>query len=145
LNIFSITADDLTYTNTVNIIAPTGSTVLINVSGTGQIFQNGQVYLNGVDSTDIIYNFYESTSLHLAGGKNPNGSILAAWADVTGNYGAMDGQLIAQSYYGNNEFHNKMFDGNIQPNPVPLPAAFWLFGSAFGFLSVLGRSRKQNS
>ncbi len=145
VNIFSITAYDLTNTSTINIVAPTGSTVLINVSGTGQTFQNGQVFLNGVDSTDVIYNFYESDAIHLAGSKNPNGSILAAWADITGGYGGMDGQLIAQSYSGNTEFHLRPFDGNIPVNPVPLPAAFWLFSSAFGFLSVINRRSKTTS
>ncbi len=151
LNIFSVTAFDLTNTSTVQINAPTGSTVLINVSGTDQTFNGGQVQHNGesVDDAhpskfDVLYNFYESDKVTLGGGKNPHGSILAVWADVTG-LGAMDGHLIAQSFSGSTEFHDNIFDGNIPIDPVPLPAAFWLFGSAFGFLSVLSRLRKQSS
>jgi choice-of-anchor A domain-containing protein len=139
-NVFSLSGADLTGSSSINITAPTGSTVIINVSGSGQTFQNGQVSLNGIESGNVIYNFFESTSIHLAGSKNPNGSILAAWADVTGGYGAMDGQLIAQSFDGNTEFHNKPFVGT-----VPLPAAFWLFGSALGFLSMLSHRRKKAS
>lgn len=144
LNIFNVNGSDLTGTGTVNILAPTSSTVLINVSGSAQQFQNGQVFLNGIDSSNVIYNFFESTSLNLVGSKNPQGSILAAWANVIGGYGQLNGQLIAQSFNGNTEFHTNLFDGVIPSTPVsavPLPASIWLFGSVIGFLGFKRRQK----
>ncbi|MBK1645709.1 hypothetical protein CKO25_13830 [Thiocapsa imhoffii] len=142
LSVFSVTADQLTNTNSVNITADAGSTVLINVSGSGQIFQNGQVFLNGISKHNVLYNFSEATDLHLAGSKNPYGTILAPFADVTGGWGALDGQLIAQSFDGNIEMHNVLFEGTL-PSPVPLPAAVWLFGSALGMMGGIAIKRRQ--
>ncbi len=139
LNVFDIDGAELTASNTINISAPSNSTVLINVGGTGQIFQNGQVNLNGIDATHVIYNFYDATSLTLAGSKNPQGSILAPWANVFGGYGQLNGQLVAQSFNGNIEFHNQLFASNIAA--VPVPAAIWLFGSALGILGINGRKK----
>ena len=84
LNVFSLAAADLTGSNTVNINAPTGSTVLINVTGNNAVFQNGQVFLNGISSAYVMYNFINATSVNLAGSKNPMGSILAPLAGVAG-------------------------------------------------------------
>lgn len=141
LNIFSISGNDLTSTNTVNISAAAGSTVLINVTGSGQIFQNGQVSLTGVDATRVIYNFSDATALNLAGSKNPFGTVLAPFANVTGGYGQFNGQLITQSFSGNTEFHNVKFTGNL-PAIVPIPAAVWLFGSALGLLGFMAGKRR---
>lgn len=128
LNVFSLNGNDLTSSNTININAPSNATVLINVSGSGQVFQNGQVFLTGVNANQVIYNFYNAVALNLSGSKNPMGSILAPQADVTGGYGQMNGQLIANSFNGNIEFHNYLFAGNL-PNgntSVPEPTGIWL-------------------
>jgi choice-of-anchor A domain-containing protein len=143
LNIFDLNGSDLTSTGTINLIAPEDSTVLINVSGTGQEFKNGQVFLNGLSSTNIVYNFYESTSINLVGSKNPLGTILAPWADVVGGYGALNGQLIAQSFDGNIEFHDYNFSGQIS-SPVPEPSTWLLLGSGLLLISVASK-RKANS
>ncbi|MBK1649953.1 choice-of-anchor A family protein [Rhabdochromatium marinum] len=141
LSIFSVSGDDLTNTNSIVIDAAAGSTVLINVIGSGQIFQKGQVFLNGVDSAHIIYNFSDATTLSLAGSKNPLGTVFAPFADVTGGYGALDGQLIAKSFNGNIEFHNVSFEGNL--TTAPIPAAVWLFGSALGLVGGIARAGRR--
>ncbi|CAA0099024.1 Uncharacterised protein [Halioglobus japonicus] len=143
LNVFTVSGGDLTNTNAVNIDVTAGSTVLINVTGSGQIFQNGQVTLTGIDAAHILYNFSESTALTLAGSKNPFGSLFAPFADVTGGYGALDGQLIAQSFSGNTEFHNSLFAGNLPSGTeVPVPATAWLFVSALVLLGSAGRKKR---
>lgn len=142
LNIFSLEASQISNTNSVYINAAAGSTVLINVSGNNQFFQNGQVFLSGIDPSDVIYNLYQASFMTLVGSKNPQGSILAAFADVTGGYGQMSGQLIANSYNGNTEFHNALFTGVIDTPPVsavPVPAAIWLFAPALGLLGWIRR------
>ncbi len=144
LSVFSVTASELTNSGSVNITAPTGSTVLINVSGSGQSFNNGQVFLNGVNERNVLYNFIESTSLFLAGSKNPRGTIFAPFANVTGGYGQLNGQLIAQSFNGNIEMHDYAFNGNLPLTAVPVPAAVWLFGSALGLVGAIARKKRSN-
>lgn len=139
LNIFTVDGSDITNTNTVNISVNSGSTVLINVTGSGQTFQNGQVVLSGVDAAHVFYNFSDATSLTLAGSKNPLGTIFAPFANVTGGFGALDGQLIAQSFNGNIELHNVQFSGDL--TSVPVPAALWLFASALGLMGGIARKR----
>ncbi|NEX21948.1 choice-of-anchor A family protein [Thiorhodococcus mannitoliphagus] len=143
LSIFSVDGNDLTGTNSVFINAASGSTVLINITGSGQIFQNGQVTLAGVDAAHVIYNFSDATTLTLDGSKNPFGTVFAPFADVTGGNGALDGQLIAKSFDGNIELHDVSFEGNL-PTAVPLPAAAWLFGSALGMIGGIARKRRSS-
>ncbi|MFA5984307.1 MAG: choice-of-anchor A family protein [Methylococcaceae bacterium] len=142
LNVFTVNGNDLTNTNTVNISALAGSTVLINVTGSGQTFQNGQVFLTGVDAAHVIYNFSDASSLTLAGSKNPFGTIFAPFANVTGGFGALDGQLVAESFNGNIEFHNVLFAGDL-PAGVPVPAAIWLFASGLAVFGGMNRKKRQ--
>lgn len=144
LNVFDLSGTDLTGASTVNIAAPAGSTVLINVSGSGSAFQNGQVFLSGIAESRVLYNFYEATTLSLPGSKNPQGTVLAPFAAVSGGFGAFDGQLIAASFSGNTEFHmvdsdggagGTYFDGELPLAPVPLPASLPLLLSGLGAIA----------
>jgi len=139
LNVFTVSGSLLANSQTINISAPTGSTVLIDVSGTSATFQNGSVNESGVGAASVLYNFYQATSVSLAGSKDPLGSILAPLAGATGGYGAMHGQLIAGSYSGNTQFDAVQFAGNL--TPVPLPGPVWLLGSALAGLLGLARRR----
>jgi hypothetical protein len=73
---------------------------------------------------------------------NPDGSILAPLAGVTGTFGQMNGQLVAGSYSGETQFDSTPFTGNLAP--VPLPASVWLLCSALlaGLFTV---KRRQSS
>ncbi|HUN71983.1 MAG TPA: choice-of-anchor A family protein [Steroidobacteraceae bacterium] len=141
LNVFTVSGATLTSSNTIDISAPTGSTVLINVTGSSASFQNGSVMETGVTDASVLYNFITATSVDLVGSKDPMGSILAPDAGVTGGFGAMDGQLIAGSYSGNTQFNEVAFAGNL-PSTVPLPASVTLLGSGLlGLLLWRARSR----
>lgn len=128
LNVFSVSASTLAGANTVDISAPTGATVLIDVSGTSATLPSGMVFFaNGASASKVLYNFYQATSVALTS-SNPDGSILAPLAGVTGTFGQMNGQLIAGSYSGETQFDATPFTGSLAP--VPLPAPVWLLCSA---------------
>lgn len=150
LNVIDVTASQLDNSQAINIVAPTGSTVLLNVAGVSDSFQNGQVNESGVANSHVLYNFFQATTVDLVGSKDPMGSILAPLAGVVGGSGQMHGQLVAGSYGGpsisdnedNTQFDNVLFTGNL--TTVALPASSWLLIS--GFVGLLGaRARRQRS
>ncbi len=72
---------------------------------------------------DVLYNFYQATSIQLGGAMV--GSVLAPDAAVTGNGQQFDGSLVAASFSsgtaGGTEFHNLIFAGTtFTPEPAPL-------------------------
>jgi choice-of-anchor A domain-containing protein len=148
LDVFTVTEAQLNSSKGIDISAPSSATVLINVTGSGTAtFSDGTVTETGVTGAAVLYNFVSATSVQLSptgsGGKDPEGSILAPEAAVTGGFGAMSGQLIAASYSGNTQFDQVTFDGDL-PAPVPLPGAALLLGS--GVLGLLaGRRRVRSS
>jgi len=140
LNVFDVSGNTLSNSGTINISAPAGSTVLINVTGSSAVnFQNGQVNETGVTAASVLYNI-ASGSVDLVDSKDPEGSILAPSAGVTGGYGAMHGQLITDSYNGNTEFEATLFTGNL--TPVPIPGTAWLMLSGLaGWGAALRKKR----
>lgn len=139
-NVFTISGSDWNGANTVNINAPTGSSVLLNIAGSAITFANGQINLNGIGRGSVLYNLYEATSLSLPGSKAAQGSVLAAFAHVTGGYGQLNGQLIAGSFNGNTQINDYPFTGNLA---TPIPAAALLFGT--GILGLVGLKRRRGT
>ena len=111
-------------------------TVIINVSGLASGFTSmGFSGFAGL-SDNIIFNFYEATTLTLAG-IGAYGSVLAPLANVEGTNGNLEGTLIANSFEGSLEFHASTFDGDLK---TPIPAAAWLLGT--GLLGLVGLRRR---
>ena len=152
-NVFNMT--DTAYNGkTINISAPAGSTVIVNVAGTSDSFSGGSINISGVDSHSVIFNFNSATTLGI-GSIAFNGTILAPNANVTGTYGQLNGQLIANSLAGTTELHDVLFTGtlptsttNTQIAATPEPSTWFLFlaASAFCFfrrerLVALAKSR----
>ncbi len=132
LNIFDLT--NSTYSAaTINISAPAGSTVVINVPGSAASFTYGSINLSGVSANNVIWNFNNATSLAL-NGIGFNGTILAPGAAFSGTYGDIDGQLIANTVTGTTEFHDYLFSGNLgsvnnprnDPSAAPEPGTWVL-------------------
>jgi choice-of-anchor A domain-containing protein len=141
LNVFTVSDSLLDTSKGISIVAPTGSTVLINVTGGGiATFSNGSVTDTGVTGAAVLYNFVSATGVQLTGSKDPEGSVLAPLAAVTGGFGQMSGQLVAASYNGNTQFDQVTFTGNL-PNPVPLPGAVYLLAS--GLMGLLAARRRR--
>lgn len=143
LNIFAVDGASLFGANTLNISAPTGSTVLVNISGNLTGMKNMGIGLNGIENSKILYNFFQATALTFEG-IGIQGSVLAPLASVDFDSGNINGQMIAytlgsQSDASSGEFHDIAFTGQLAP--VPVPGAFWLLGSALGALSF-GRKKR---
>lgn len=127
-NFYNLTGTDLaSSTGGFVINAPGGSTVVLNVSGSGFTIPNTGLTLNGgVALTDILWNFHEATALTIQG--SANGSFLAPLASISTTYGAFNGNLIAASLTGQIETHTVIngnqtfFDGDLR-SVVPEPAS----------------------
>jgi choice-of-anchor A domain-containing protein len=150
LNVFSLTGSSFNG-QTINITAPSGSTVVVNVSGTSDSITGGSINLNGVPSTNVIFNFSAATSVSIAN-LAFNGTLLAPNAAFTGTWGQINGQLIAASAAGTTEFHNVLFSGTLPSSGLtgggadsgsatPEPST-WIMILSGGALIAVSRRRK---
>jgi choice-of-anchor A domain-containing protein len=138
LNSFTIKAPDFQSASSMAINAPSGSTVVINIAGDQINFQNLGLRVNGTDKSNVLFNFYEATSLSLSG-LTVQGSILAPNAAVKFNSGTIQGTLISNSLTGSGTFEYSSFNGSL-PTTVPEPTGIALIGIA-GTLALLLRRR----
>src|SRR5205823_1898109 len=127
LDVFTVAASQLASANGLQISAPAGATVLVNVSGTAGQVQYFGMTVSGTDRQHVLFNFAAATTLTVAG-ISVQGSVLAPRADVTFNNGNLEGTLVAKSVTGSGEFHN--FPPQVQL-PAPAPPASSLCGSVF--------------
>lgn len=145
LNVFSLSGSALNSAWGVTIDAPSGSTVLVNIDGAVNDFDNLGINFQDInnDSTGIttkqkvLYNFHQATSLSISG-ISVQGSILAPHAAVSFGNGNVEGNLIAASLTGSGEAHNYLFSGSL-PTPVPEPSSAVLVLSALGLLAIRSR------
>jgi choice-of-anchor A domain-containing protein/uncharacterized repeat protein (TIGR01451 family) len=110
-NVFNVSGANLSGANNVAISAPNGSVVVVNVSGTS-VSWTGGFTVTGTSSCNVLFNFYEATSLRIQG-IDVTGSILAPFADVNFVSGVQNGQMIAKNVHGIGQFNNVRFLGNI--------------------------------
>ncbi len=148
-NVFSVTAAQLSGNTTINIVVPVGSTAIVNVSGTTGSTTTAQISFNGHtingNATDpsvqnLVWNYDQATGLTLSGGVI--GTVLAPFASVTGGFTQLSGQLIAQSYSGNTEFHNFVFDGQLPASDAPEPGSLGITGVGLITLAYVLRQNR---
>tara|TARA_R110002126_G_scaffold291243_2_gene451330 strand:- start:15011 stop:19258 length:4248 start_codon:yes stop_codon:yes gene_type:complete len=103
-NYININGSDLNSVQLFNTLnnANADQFLIVNVNAPG-VFNWNVWAQNGIanqDASHIIYNFYNTTQLHLQGNNSIYGSILAPFASITKNENSADvvGQIIATSY-----------------------------------------------
>ncbi|HEY0161873.1 MAG TPA: choice-of-anchor A family protein [Edaphobacter sp.] len=146
LNIFNITAAEFGDVNhPLDIIAPAGSTIIINVSGTSASLGTA-LYFNNQQggNSDIVFNFSEAQDVTLNG--SISGTVLAPFAVLTGN-AQTTGTIIAAAINGTGEVHNQEFTGTLPDNTptavTPEPASLALMGT--GITALAGFLRRRRS
>ncbi len=115
-NVFNINSTDYQNWNQIGILAPAGSTVIVNYFGTDIDAFGG--YLNGVQASNVLFNFSEAESLGFQYNPVP-GSYLAPYASISGS-GYFDGQIIGNDIdFKGMSMSGKSFTGNIPASAIP--------------------------
>lgn len=151
LNIFNITAAEFGDTNhPLDIIAPAGSTIIINVDGANVTLGTGIYYNDQQNSGDssansnILFNFSNAATVTING--QLTASALAPFAILNGN-SQMAGTFIAAAIGQTGEVHNQEFTGTLPPGgsiaATPEPASLALMGTGITALAGLLRRRKK--
>jgi choice-of-anchor A domain-containing protein len=114
LNIFTITSDILGNARTISFEVPASSTVVVNVieiTGFPATIQNAGFALNGLSNSQILWNFPNTDQMTMTSAGLP-GSILAPYANVTLQWGSVNGTLVAVAVNATGEFHWAPFHNN---------------------------------
>ncbi|WP_224248242.1 choice-of-anchor A family protein [Hyalangium gracile] len=116
VNVVSVQASDFNGAKLLDINAPAGSLMVVNIYGASATFGGfGTQFSGGVNQTGVVYNFVGTTSIS-AQGFGFWGTVLAPSADVTFHNGSWDGGFYAKSFTGNAEGHiNPLGDHSICP------------------------------
>ncbi|MEH1982220.1 MAG: choice-of-anchor A family protein [Nostoc sp.] len=142
LDIFNLDASTLSSANNFTINSVTGSTVVVNVSGTSVSLQNFGFNIEGTDKQHILFNFYQATSI-TDSNVGVEGSILAPLANFAFNGGNVEGNVIVNSLTGVGESHNYLFQGNLpSPSPKTVPESQNLLGLGL-IAGILGLSHRK--
>lgn len=117
--------------------------VVINVSGE-QLVNPGSVNLSGSGFTvntyaNILWNFYEATSLNLMNGWK--GNVLAVDADLK-IMNDVDGSVAAKSYTGSGQIHHYYWDYTPPTTEVPEAGTLGLLLAGLGLIGA-GRIRRR--
>jgi choice-of-anchor A domain-containing protein len=117
LNVFTIMPAQLSTAHSLTIMAPAGSTVLLNIPGTHPEGHNFGLRLRGPDAGHLLWNFPDAETVEFSG-VGLKGSILAPAAAFAFNNGEIHGTVIAASFTGTGELHIARPEINIEPQEL---------------------------
>lgn len=147
VNVYNVPARLFADVQDLNIDAPAGVFVVINIDGNNNTFADFQTILNGgIQPPYVLYNFFNTTTLALYG-IAVEGSVIAPAAVTTFSNGRVDGSLFVASVTGDAGYN--YFPPLTPPCPVtpcqPCPPAspFPSFGG-FAFNALKCKSAQNN-
>lgn len=153
LDIFNVTTDTFRNSHswyTGNLTQ--GQTLIFNISGASGTFRDGGVSFEPLKGFNVLFNFYEATSVNLSGVIGsvlaPNAAMNALWGQVNGNV-IVDSwnspmQVNANHYFKSVDVAGFTVPGVVKEegNPaseVPEPGSIALALAALGVLGLLRR------
>ncbi len=149
-NVFSISSSTLANISSINIVAPTSSTVVINVTGSSVSLTNMGINNNGIKSSNVIFNFYQASSVNISG-VSLTAELLAMNATTTINNASVHAPVLTNnlvssgtSYdgFGYNSGSGTLPAGIISVAPVPETASLAILSTAM--FGLLFRSRRKS-
>lgn len=149
LNVFQVSAANLANSSYLNLTAPSGSTIIINVDGSAAALKNMGINLTGPSASNIIFNFIEAASVEMQNINLP-GTVIAPLADISFKNGNIGGSIIANSgSISNAQFGNNTFAGALPEidgaGAVPEPSTYALMGMGLLGLGWAQRRSKRGA
>ena len=152
LQIYNVSAYDLSQANSLKVRGQDSSTVIVNILGSSADLKNvGFDLAGGITSSHVLWNFVDASALSL---KNVgvDGTILAPLAAVSFSNGQINGSLIAASLSGSGATSivqdglDTRFAGIGRSGGVPEPASLTMLGTTvvvgLGVAAVRRRTRR---
>ena len=125
LNIVAMSADEFKNAWGLTVSGATDGVLVINL--TGEIAELDSTTLAGIDSSKVLLNYVDASSLSITGGNTLN--ILAINADTNFAYGHVDGNLIVANLTGSGQVNEGFFDPGTNPVPEPCTIAILALGA----------------
>lgn len=150
VEVFNISGSDLSKINNFSFSGlDNNSTLIINVSGANAIgFNQNGVGLGGFKNYNVLYNFYETTSMNIQN-VGVQGSILAPLARVTGGNGQINGEVVVGNWASNVQVNAANYFKAINVptygvSPVPEADSYAMLLAGLALVGVVAR-RKQRA
>jgi choice-of-anchor A domain-containing protein len=138
---FNLTAAQLAGINGLTLQTKSGTTAIINVTGTPGTLSNFG-FTGFTDPSDVLFNFTNAATLNISG-LGFEGSILAPDAVITAANGVFHGSIIAESLTGNAQIDLDAFEGQLPSvAAVPETSSWAMMLLGFGGLGFMAHRRK---
>ncbi len=140
--VFNILGSDLSSVNNFTFAGlASGSTIILNVSGSSVTLQGGY---DGFQNYNVLFNFYQATSLTFSNA-GIYGSVLAPLATVSNGGGQINGNVIVGNWNSNVQVNdNHYFAATNVPglvSAVPEPETYAMLVTGLGMLAWLTRRK----